>query len=152
DPARDLALLKLWSPILAGGIAPVHWADVKDLPVGTILAAVTPPAFTPPTGVACVPARAIPPVPGGLPVSVKDANGGVEVTDTVAWLRRGLRPPPFPLQRGDVITGVAGVPVPNREAFFKLMKGRTAGSHPRVMGEAIQVTYQRQGKTHEAIV
>src|SRR5205807_9272308 len=78
-PARDLALLKLMVPDFARGIAPVDWADVKDLPVGAILAAVTPGAFTPPAGVACVPARTIPPLPGLLPVSVKDAKGGVKI-------------------------------------------------------------------------
>jgi len=152
DPARDLALLKLAVPDFAQRIAPVDWADVKDLPAGTILAAVTPSAFTPLTGVACVSARKIPPLPGCLPVSVKDAKGGVEVTDTFAWLMRWLRPPPFPLEKGDVITAVAGVPVPNREAFFNLMNGRAVGRHPRVMGEAIGVTYQRQGKTHDVTI
>jgi serine protease Do len=152
DPARDLALLQLMVPDFARGIAPVDWADVKDLPVGTILAAVTPPAFTPPTGVTCVPVRTIPPLPGCLPVSVKDAKGGVEITDTFAWLMRWLRPPPFPLQEGDVITSVAGLPVPNREAFFRLMNGRAVGRHPRVMGEAIHVTYRRQGKAHDVTI
>jgi S1-C subfamily serine protease len=88
DPARDLAPLKLWNPDFASAITPVDWADVKDLPGGTILAAVMPPASTPPTGMACVPARTIPPLPGCLPISVRDAEGGVEVTDTFAWLMR----------------------------------------------------------------
>jgi S1-C subfamily serine protease len=44
------------------------------------------------------------------------------------------------------------VPVPNREAFFKLMNGQAVGRHPRVMGEAIQVTYRRQGKTHDVTI
>jgi S1-C subfamily serine protease len=103
-------------------------------------------------GVACVPARTIPPLAGCLPVQVKDAEGGVEVTDTFAWLMRWLRPPPFSLQEGDVITKVAGVPVPNAETFFKLMAGKAIGCHPRVMGEAIQVTYRRKGKTNEVTV
>lgn len=152
DPARDLALLKLWNPDFAGAITPVDWADVKDLPAGTVLAAVTPPAFTPPTGMACVPARTIPPLPGCLPVQVKDAEGGVEVTDTFAWLMRWLRPPPFPLQEGDVITRVAGLPVQNREAFIKLMNGQAVGRHPRVMGEAILVTYRRKGKANDVTI
>lgn len=152
DPARDLALLKLMVPDFAGGIAPVNWADVKDLPVGTILAAATPPAFTPLRGLACVPARTIPPLPGCLPVRVKDVEGGVEVTDTFAWLMRWLRPPPFPLQEGDVITKVASVPVPNQEAFFRLMSGQIIGRHPRVMGEAILVTYQRKDKTNDVTI
>jgi S1-C subfamily serine protease len=99
DPTRDLALLKLMVPDFGRSIAPVDWADVKDLSVGTVLAAVTPSAFTPPTGVVCVPARTIPPLPGCLPVQVMDAKGGVEVTETFAWLMRWLRPPPFPFRR-----------------------------------------------------
>ena len=152
DPARDLALLELMVPDFVRGIAPVDWADVKDLPVGSVLTAVTPPAFTPPTGVVCVPARTIPPLPGCLPVQVKDAKGGVEVTDTFAWLMRWLRVPPFPLQNGDVITEVAGIPVPNQEAFFTLMGAQAIGRHPRVMGEAIPVTYRRQGKKNDVTI
>jgi S1-C subfamily serine protease len=149
DPARDLALLKLWNPDFADAITPVAWADVKDLPAGTILAAVTPPAFTPPTGVTCVSARSIPPLPGCLPIQVKDAEGGVEVTGRFDWLMRWLRPPPFPLQEGDVITKVAGLPVQNREAFIKLMSRPAVGDHPRVMGEVVLVTYRRKGKRND---
>jgi serine protease Do len=152
DPARDLALLKLMVPDFARGIAPVDWADVKDLPVGTILAAVTPPAFTPPAGVACVPARTIPPLPGLLPVSVKDAKGGVEITDTFDFLDRWLRKPPFPLRVGDVITHVAGVPVANRGQFIKRNGAATLGGHPRVKGEAVPVTFWRKGKAEEVTV
>jgi serine protease Do len=152
DPARDLVLLKLLVPDFARGIAPVDWADVKDLPVGTILAAVTPPAFTPPTGVVCVPARTIRPLPGLLPVSVKDAKGGVEITDTFDFLDRWLRKPPFPLRVGDVITHVAGVPVANRNEFLELNGAATLGGHPRVKGEAVTVTCRRKGKAEEVTV
>jgi serine protease Do len=155
DPARDLALLELWDPAFtyaSTALAPVDWADVKDLPAGTILAAVTPNAFTPPTGVVCVPARAIPPLPGLLPVSVKDAKGGVEITDTFDFLDRWLRQPPFPLHVGDVITHVAGVPVANRDEFIKLNGAATVGGHPRVIGEAVQVTCRRKDKTEEVTV
>ena len=153
DPARDLAMLKLFVPELARGIAPVDWADVRDLPAGTILAAVTPAAFTPPTGVACVPARTIPPLPGVLPVDVKDAKGGVEITDTFDFLDRWLRQPPFPLRVGDVIAHVAGVPVANCDEFFKLTRrAASIGGHPRVIGEPVQVTCLRKGKAVEVTV
>jgi serine protease Do len=152
DPARDLALLKLMVPDFARGIAPVDWADVKDLPVGTVLAAVTPSAFTPPTGVACVPARTIPPLPGLLPVSVKDAKSGVEITDTFDFLDRWLRKPPFPLRVGDVISHVAGIPVANRGGFIKLNEAATVGGHPRVKGEAVPVTCWRKGKAEVVTV
>jgi serine protease Do len=152
DPARDLALLRLMVPDFARGMAPVNWADIKDLPVGTILAAVTPPAFTPPTGVVCVPAQTIAALPGLLPVSVKDAKGGVEITDTFDFLDRWLRKPPFPLHVGDVITHVAGVPVANRDEFIKLEGAATLGGHPRVKGEAVPVTCLRKGKAEEVTV
>jgi serine protease Do len=152
DPARDLALLKLMVPDFARGIAPVDWADGKDLPVGTILAAVTPAAFTPPTGVACVPARTIRPLSGCLPVSVKDAKGGVEITDTFDFLDRWLRQPPFPLRVGDVITHVAAVPVANSDKFIKLNAAATLGRHPRVIGEAVQVTCWRKGQAEMVTV
>ena len=152
DPGRDLALLKLLVVDLAGGIAPAVWADVKDLPVGSILAAVTPSGFTPPTGVVCVPARTIPPLPGLVPVSVKDAKGGVEITDTFDFLERWLRKPPFPLRVGDVITHLASVPVANRDEFVKLNGAATLGGHPRVVGEAVPVTCRRKGKAEVVTV
>jgi S1-C subfamily serine protease len=152
DPSRDLALLRLTVPDLARGMTPVDWGAVKDLPVGTILAAVTPPAFTPPTGVVCIAAQTIAPLPGLLPVSVKDAKGGVEITDTFDFLDRWLRKPPFPLHLGDVITHVAGVPVANRDAFIKLNGAATLGGHPRVRGEAIRVTCWRNGKSDDVTV
>jgi S1-C subfamily serine protease len=139
-------------PDFARGITPVDWADVKDVPAGTILAAVTPLALTPLTGVACVPARTIPPLPGVLPVSVKDAKGGVEITGTFDFLDRWLRKPPFPLRVGDVITHVAGVPVANRDEFIKLSGAATVGGHPRVKGEAIPVARSRNGKAEELTV
>jgi S1-C subfamily serine protease len=152
DPARDLALLRLMVPEFAGGMEPVDWANVKDVPVGTLLAAVVPSAFTPPTGVACVPARTIPPLPGLLPVSVKDAEGGVEVTDTFDFLDRWLRKPPFPLHVGEVITHVAGVPVADSDEFLKLNGAATLGGHPRVKGEAVPVTCRRKGKAVDVTV
>jgi S1-C subfamily serine protease len=159
DPARDLALLKL-NPKDAEGIAPIKWADVNDLPAGTILAAVMPPAFTPPSGVVSVPARKINAIHGSLPVEVKDAKGGVEITSILQVKNlphHWLGAPPFPLRQGDVITHVAGVPVPDREAFVKLVrpahdKGTSIGRHPLVAGELVTVTYQRQGKKEEVTV
>jgi S1-C subfamily serine protease len=82
-----------------------------------------------------------------LPVSVKDAKEGVEITDTFDFIDRWLRKPPFPLQVGDVITHLAGVPVANRAEFIKLAEAApTLGRHPRVIGEAVQVTCRREGK------
>jgi len=102
--------------------------------------------------VACVPARPIPPLTGLLPVNVKDAKGGVEITDTFDFLDSWLRKPPFPLRVGDVITHVAGVPVANRDEFIKLDLAATLGGHPRVKGEAVPVTCWRKGKAEEVTV
>jgi S1-C subfamily serine protease len=152
DPHRDLALLQLPAPDFAQGLVAINWADVQDVPVGSLLAAVTPPAFTPPTGIVSVSARTVPPIAGCLPVAVRDANGGVEITDMFdydLWLPR----PPLPLRRGDVITHVAGIPTANRDAFNKLtFAGATLGPHPRVKGEPVPVTCVRQGKTEETMV
>jgi S1-C subfamily serine protease len=87
-----------------------------------------------------------------LPVSVKDARGGVEITDTFDFLDRWLRKPPFPLRVGDVITHVAGVPVANRDEFIKVNGAATLGGHPRVKGEAVPVTCSRKGKAEEVTV
>ena len=151
DPARDLVLLQLVFPDVARGLVAINWADVNDLPVGTNLAAVTPPAFTPPTGIVSVSTRPVPPIEGCLPISVKDSNGGVEITDTFDfdfWLPR----PPSPLRRGDVITHIVGVPTANRDEFNKLYYARTLGRHPCVKGEPVPVTRVRQGTTEEIMV
>jgi hypothetical protein len=104
--------------------------------------------------VVCVSARAVPAAPGILPVAVKDVDGGVEVTESYEWVAAlWLRPPPFPLRPGDVLTHVAGVPVPNREKFLALVfGGKSIGRHPRVAGEPVAVTYRRGGKTTDATV
>jgi hypothetical protein len=58
-----------------------------------------------------------------------------------------LRPPEFPLQPGDVITRVAGLPVANADGFRKLVfNGKEIGDHPRVAGEAVEVAWARGGK------
>jgi S1-C subfamily serine protease len=79
-------------------------------------------------------------------VAVKDAKGGVEITDRFDFLDRWLRQPPFPLHVGDVLTHVAGVPVANRDEFIKLNAAPILGGHPRVLGEAVPVTCSRRGK------
>src|SRR5262249_6132063 len=148
------ALLRLWAPNLAAGVPPIQWADVQDVPAGAVLAAVVPADFAAPTGVACFPARAVPPAPGVIPVRVKDAPGGVEITESCPELvTRWLRPPSFPLLKGDVITHVAGIPVTSQAEFNKLnFAGPTVGRHPRVIGEPVGVTYRRADKTTDVAI
>jgi len=154
DPARDLALVEIQAKDLAEGIAPVRWPDLKSVSVGSVVAAGTPPDFTAPAGLVCIPARAIPPVPGVVPVEVKDAKGGVEVIKIEEiTLSQWMRPTAFPLRIGDIVTHIAGVPVPNREAFLALnFDGASLGRHPRVAGERVAATYRRDGATGEAAV
>lgn len=152
EPALDLALLKLAQPGLADGVEAIEWADAGPTP-GALVAAVTPADFTPPAGVVCVAARPVPPVAGTLPVRVKDAEGGVAVAATFADLTTPwLRPPAFPLQVGDIITGVAGEPTKTRDGFNKLLLGdaKQVGAHPRVAGERVEVAWTRDGKPASA--
>lgn len=149
DPATDLALLELRSADLAAGLPAVRWAEEQDLAEGRMVAAVTPAAFTPPVGVVCLSARPVPPLPGTLPVRVRDGKDGATVAETFAELTTPwLRPPAFPLRAGDVITRVAGQTVRNGDDFRKLLLGpaREVGGHPRVAGEAVEVTWTRDGK------
>jgi S1-C subfamily serine protease len=84
---------------------------------------------------------------------VKDAKGGVEITDTFGSFDLWLPRPPFPLRRGDVITHVAGVPAANRDVFIKLNEAATTlGRHPCVKGEPVPVTCVSQGKAEEMMV
>jgi S1-C subfamily serine protease len=155
DPTLDLALVQLWAPKFADGITPICWAEAKHLLVGTIVTVVTPPAFSEPKGIVCVPSRAIPRLPGIVPVQVKDAEGGVEITATFVEITDSLwlASPPFNLRRGDVITNVGGVTVANRAAFAKLVFNEARiGRHPRAAGELVTVTYRRQGKEEVAFV
>jgi S1-C subfamily serine protease len=148
DPATDLALLRLRAAGLADGLPEVRWADRKEPVAGGVVAAVTPPAFTPLAGVVCVPARAVPPTPGILPVRVKDGKGGAAVEESFDdFVTPWLRPPVFPLQPGDVITRVANTPVADADGFRKLVfGGKELGGHPRVIGEAVEVAWTRGGK------
>ncbi len=119
-----------------------------------MVAAGVPPDFTAPAGIVSIRARAIPPVRGIFPVHVKDTKAGVEVTeileDTLSlWMRRTA----FPLRPGDVLTHIAGVPVPNRETFVAMaFNGNSLGQHPRVAGELVAATFRRDGATAEAAV
>jgi serine protease Do len=153
DADTDLALLKLPAADLTRGIGPIRWAGGGEPLPGAVVAAVTPAEFTPPVGVVCGNARAVPRVAGVLPIEVRNADGGVEITRVVPELfGLWLRQPEFTLQVGDIITTVAGARVANADAYEKLFEGESIGSRPRIAGEPIRLTYQRGGKSASVMV
>ncbi len=85
---------------------------------------------------------------------VKDTKAGVEVTEILEdTLSLWMRPTAFPPRPGDVLTHIAGVPVPNRETFVAMaFDGNSLGQHPRVAGELVAATFRRDGATAEAAV
>ena len=114
--------------------------------VAVLLAVATPAELTPPVGVVCFGAQAVPGLPGMLPYATKEATGGVEVTEV--WneqMQVFLRPPTYPLRVGDLITHVEGIPIRSRDAYIKMVfEDAHIGVHPRIFGEPVRVTYRRE--------
>ena len=150
DRESDLALLRISAENLTDGIKPVEWAKVFDLPVGTIVAAVTPADFTSPAGIVSVGARDIPAFTGGLAVRVEDAEGGVRVIELVDDLNeQWLRVEPQALRIGDVITHVGREPVADEDAYWKRFGGRPHGPPRLITGNMVKVSVRRGGVTRE---
>jgi S1-C subfamily serine protease len=149
DHGRDLALLKIGRTVTQ---EQVPWAEANDLKRGTLLSVVTPEGYTPTQGIVVLGTMPVPPIAGALPVNIKNANGGVVITQEFVKLvvPVGLQSS-FPLRVGDVITHVNGTPTPNLDAWKRLYAEWTpTAERPRIAGEPVTVRYQRDGKALES--
>jgi S1-C subfamily serine protease len=154
---HDLAVLK----IDADGLPQIVWSERREIPVGTLVAALR--FGQPPTvGVVSHSTRRSAPAIGYFGIGkVKDAGGGVEVEQLVSWwdpsIVKGLRENyelaglESPIRVGDVILSIESRPVPNVRTFEQLTKPLANGYSGRevpfvIAGDPIRVTVRRDGK------
>jgi serine protease Do len=145
---HDLALLK----IDATGLPEAAWSRGRDVPVGT-LAAALPFGESPIAGGVAYPTRKVAATAGYLAISrLKDVDGGVEVGELRSWWDDLKDIHPFRV--GDAILSIEGRPVPNVKALEQLAALRADGlgwDIPFVIaGDPIRVVVRRGGKEQEA--
>jgi S1-C subfamily serine protease len=150
DHHRDLALLQLADPQNAADLPIVTWDGPDAVAVGAWVAAATPADFAPPMGVVAVATQDVPRIPGAIGCNVQDAKGGVEVVELYDVIYKAtMRPIVFPLQLGDLVTHVEGIPIPDRATWVKtVFDSEQIGDHPNVYGEPISITFRRDKKEH----
>jgi membrane-associated protease RseP (regulator of RpoE activity) len=126
----------------------VSWADLKDLPAGTFLAATGPGDLPFAAGVLSVPRRDVPrPTPVDLrrhPAAPPEVLGS-PVSGRGYWVEyaegnattAGVRP-------GDVIVSVGGIPVRSHQDLVGSVAGRSAGERTTVRilrnGQSVELT------------
>ena len=98
--------------------------------------------------------RAIPGIAGAVPCSVEDSPDGArvkEITESIRVYR--LRPIPFPLRAGDIITEIEGAAIADAAAFRSLASGaEQIGVHPWVSGEPVRISYRRGGAALQSLI
>lgn len=137
---HDLALLK----IDAKGMAPAAWSPARELPVGSLVAALRP-REGPAAGVVSQAPHAVAREPGCLPlVGLRDAEGGVEVLDVPKALR-----PQIPILPGDIIVHLEDQPTPNAKAIAQWIEKANAGTDGPFAGDPIRVGLRRAERALE---
>ncbi|MHB8955808.1 MAG: trypsin-like peptidase domain-containing protein [Pirellulaceae bacterium] len=150
DRVRDLALLDIPATDMTDGVPAVPWSESTDLPAGRLVVAVAPAAFRPATGMVAAAAQPIPPMEGGIAVSVQDAEDGVEITRVFTELIPLRLQFTYPLHVGDIITHFHGTSTPDMAGWIRAHEQwPVTGERPRVTGEPVTVRYRRDGVAGE---
>lgn len=155
DPARDLALLRLpHAADLTRASEPVRWEGAQDAAAGMPVILATPADLTPLVGIVCFAPRSVPPIEGIIPCQIEQAEGGPRVARIIDEIRvYRMRQAPLLLRKGDMLVEIEGIPISDAAAYGKLMYDSSQiGTHPKVSGQPIGVTYRRGDATSHATV
>jgi S1-C subfamily serine protease len=127
----DLAVLK----VEAINLPVAEWSQSEGPSVGALVSAIIP-GKPPLVGVVSHSARPVPPQFGQLEVDLGDTVQGLE---TVGAVPIGIN---APFRKGDVILHIEGHPMPNRQAYRKLLEP-ASGEAPALAGDRVRVGIKR---------